>query len=145
MTFRKRLTSNRTLAITIGLVYLWFGALKYFPGLSPAEELAKSTIDSLTFGLIPSDVSIILLAIWETLIGLCLILNLKTRMVIRLALVHMAFTFTPLILDIELSFNHPPYGLTLVGQYIVKNVIIIAALIHILFAHATKDFKSGIS
>ena len=68
----KHLTSNNLLALSIGLTYLWFGLLKFFPGLSPAEDLAQNTIDTLSFGLIPAELSLIFLAIWETAIGLLL-------------------------------------------------------------------------
>jgi len=125
----KQISNNHILAITIGLVYLWFGGLKYFPGLSPADELAKNTINLLTFSYIPSNVSIILLAIWETLIGLLLILNLYRRPAIILALVHLAFTFTPLFLFPQESFENSAFTLTLLGQYIIKNIIIIGALL----------------
>ncbi len=123
--------NTNLLAWSIGLVYLWFGALKLFPGISPAEQLATNTIETLTFGLIPSFLSIKLLAIWEVVVGIGLILNFKRNLIIKLALVHMVFTFTPLFSQTELSFNYLPYGFTLVGQYIVKNVIIIAALLHL--------------
>lgn len=43
------------LRVSLGIVFFWFGALKFFPGLSPAQDLAMRTIDILTFGLIPSD------------------------------------------------------------------------------------------
>ena len=55
--------------ISIGLVYLWFGSLKFFTGVSPAEKLAQDTIEQLTMGLLLPEISIILLALWETLIG----------------------------------------------------------------------------
>jgi uncharacterized membrane protein YphA (DoxX/SURF4 family) len=58
------------LRVSLGLVFLWFGVLKFFPGLSPATEIATMTIERLTFGFIQPDISIIILAIWETLIGL---------------------------------------------------------------------------
>lgn len=131
MTFIKRVSSNNLLAISIGLAYLWFGLLKFFPGLSPAEELAKNTIDALTFGLIPSKVSIVLLAIWETAVGLLLVLNLYSKFAVRLALVHLLFTFTPLFLFPEATFTEPPFHFTLVGQYIFKNFILVAALIYL--------------
>ena len=35
------------LRIALGIVFLWFGALKFLPGLSPAEELAGRTIEAL--------------------------------------------------------------------------------------------------
>ena len=64
------------LAISIGFVYLWFGSLKFFPSLSPAEGLAKNTIHELTFGVLPDSISIVLLAIMEVGIGICLLLNI---------------------------------------------------------------------
>ena len=64
------------LRISMGLVFLWFGALKFFPGLSPAADLATRTIERLTFGLIVPEVSILILAVWESLIGLGLIFGI---------------------------------------------------------------------
>jgi len=60
----KRSQTTRFLSISIGLVYLWFGGLKYFSGFSPAEQLAQDTIAVLTFDLIPPNYSILLLALW---------------------------------------------------------------------------------
>lgn len=116
------------LAISIGIVYLWFGILKFFPELSPAENLAKDTIHHLTFGLISPDVSIIMLAIWEISIGLLFIFAPLRRIVIIFTIIHMVFTFAPLLMFPELSFNEYPFSLTLIGQYIMKNIIIISAL-----------------
>ena len=119
----------KILAISIGIVYLWFGMLKFFPGLSPAESLAIDTIHNLTFGLIQPKVSIVMLAVWEITIGLLFIFAPLNRIVISLTLVHMVLTFTPLLFFPDLSFNNYPFSLTLVGQYIMKNLIIISALI----------------
>ena len=119
----------KILAISIGIVYLWFGMLKFFPGVSPAEGLAQDTIHNLTFGLISPEISIILLAIWEITIGFLFIFSFINRYLIILTFVHMVFTFTPLLLFPDLSFNSNPFSLTLVGQYIMKNLIIISALI----------------
>ena len=129
MKIKEQITNNHILAITLGLVYLWFGGLKFFSHLSPAEDLAKNTIDVLTFGMIPSNVSIILLAIWETVIGVFLILNMFRKPIIILALVHLVFTFTPLLFFPNQSFNHSPLVFTLLGQYIFKNVVLIGALL----------------
>jgi len=117
------------IAISIGMVYLWFGLLKFFPNVSPAEELAKNTVDQLTFGLLPTNFSYILLAIWETVIGILLLLNLYNRVVIIAALIHMVFTFSPIFFFPELIFKEVPFSLTLVGQYITKNIIIVSALL----------------
>jgi len=119
----------RYLGISIGLIYFWFGMLKFFPAYSPAEELAINTIAALFGGIIPDTTALLLLATWETVIGLLLIFNLFRRPVIMLALVHMVFTFAPLILLPETSFSVAPFRFTLVGQYIVKNLVIIGALL----------------
>ena len=111
------------LRITIGIIYLWFGALKFFAGVSPAEELAKNTIHLLTFGLINPDLSLLLLAIWETVVGLLLISGLFSRFAFWFVIVHMGCTFTPLILLPKASFNEAPFALTLVGQYIINKTI----------------------
>lgn len=116
------------LRISIGIIYIWFGVLKFFPGVSPAEELAKETIHLLTFRLIKPDLSLLLLAIWETSIGVLLVVGLYSRLVIRIVLVHTICTFTPLFLLPALSFTAAPFSLTLVGQYIIKNIVIISAL-----------------
>ena len=132
MGFKGRMSKNNMLAICIGIVYLWFGMLKFFPGLSPAEVLAKDTINQLTFGFVPSNVSIIMLAIWETAIGVFLIGNLFNRATLILALVHITLTFSPLIFFPELTFDGAPFHLTLLGQYIIKNVIIAGMLVVLL-------------
>lgn len=114
--------------IAIGLVYLWFGTLKFFPGLSPAEELATDTISMLTFHIIAPNMELVVLAILEVAIGIFLILNIKTTIAIYVALFHILFTFSPLFFFYDKSFNGNPIALTLVGQYIIKNLIIIGAL-----------------
>lgn len=123
--------SARFLCFSIGIVYVWFGLLKFFPGLSPAENLAGETMSVLTFHLVPSNVSIPLLALWETGLGILLILNRWHRISIPLALVHISLTFTPIFLLPELVFADNPLLLTLTGQYIAKNIIIISVLVYL--------------
>jgi len=123
------------LRISIGIIYVWFGALKFYPNLSPADQLAKDTIWLITFGLIPNNVSIILLALWETLLGAVLIIGVWKRAVFYILLIHMICTFVPLFFFTDISFTDSPYAFTLVGQYIMKNLIIICAAL-VLNAHA---------
>ena len=121
---------NSTLKLirfSLGIIFLWYGLLKFFPSLSPAEELATKTIDILFFGLIDPVLSIKLLAILEVSIGLGFILGIYTRFITAVFIGHMLFTFSPLFLLPELSFTHAPYAFTLVGQYIVKNIVFILA------------------
>lgn len=120
------------LVISTGIVYTWFGMLKFYPGISPAEDLAQATLDKLTFGLVPSHISYTALAAWEVLIGVAMILNRPRRWIIYLALVHLVFTFTPMFLFPDLCFQRGSIALTLVGQYIVKNVMLLSALLFLL-------------
>lgn len=117
------------LQISIGIIYLWFGGLKFFPHVSPAEGLASETIYHLTFGVFTHEQSLILLALWEVSIGMFLVIRRYFNVVFWAVLLHMICTFSPLILLPAVSFTAAPYGLTLVGQYIIKNIVIVSALI----------------
>jgi len=115
------------LRISLGLVFFWFGVLKFFPGLSPAQSLATRTIEVLTFGLIQPEVAIIILAAWETVIGLGLILGRPMRLILLLLFLQMLGTITPVFLFPAEVFSQIPYAPTLEGQYIIKNMVLISA------------------
>ena len=115
------------LRISIGVIFVWFGFLKFFPGLSPAQKLATKTITLLSFGLIPDFVIINGLAVWEVLIGLGLISGKFMRETLLLLFLQMAGTFTPIFLFPNEVFTHFPYAPTLEGQYIIKNLVLVAA------------------
>jgi len=115
------------LRISVGIVFLWFGFLKFFPDLSPAQEIATDTIERLTFSLIPANATIIILATWETLIGLGLISGAFLRVTLFLLFTQMLGTLTPLILFPGETFTIFPYAPTLEGQYIIKNLVLISA------------------
>jgi uncharacterized membrane protein YkgB len=117
----------RLLRISLGVVFLWFGALKFFPGLSPATELALRTIEILTFGSVPPAVAINILAAWESAIGLGLIFGVFMRATLLLLFVQMLGTITPIFLFPELVFTRVPYAPTLEGQYIIKNLVLVSA------------------
>lgn len=117
----------RLLRVSLGIVFFWFGFLKFFPGLSPATELATKTIDMLTFGAVPSGVAINVLAVWESAIGLGLIFGVAMRVTLLLLFVQMLGTITPIFLFPELVFTRIPYAPTLEGQYIIKNIVLVSA------------------
>ena len=113
--------------IALGIVFLWFGALKFFPNLSPAEDLAARTITALTGGVVQPGLSLPVLAAWESLIGIGLILNRWMRGVLLLLAVQMLGTFTPLVLFPSETWTVFPIAPTLEGQYIIKNIVLIGA------------------
>lgn len=115
------------LRLSIGLIFIWFGGLKFFPGASPAEELALSAISVLTFSLIPNSLALFLLALFEVVIGIGLIIGRYMRVILLMLVLQMAGTMSPLILFPEIVFQSPPFLLTIEGQYIIKNVIVISS------------------
>ena len=115
------------LRVSLGVNFLWFGALKLIPGLSPAEGLAAETIEVLTFGFVQPEVSVVVLGIWEVLIGIGLITGWFLRITLFLLLVQMIGTMTPLFLFPAETFTRFPYAPTLEGQYIIKNLVLISA------------------
>lgn len=130
------------LRISIGIVYIWFGALKFFPLVSPAECLAMDTIEALTFGLFSGRFACLLLAVLEVSIGLMLVLHIKPKSTILLMLGHMICTLTPAFVFPEEFFSEAPFGLTLVGQYIIKNIVFITAAILLYKMESLLQMKS---
>lgn len=117
------------LRISIGIIFFWFGILKFFEGLSPAEDLAIRTISAITFNMVPEKVIIYGLAAWEVLIGIGFLFNIFMRETLILLFLQMLGTFFPLFLFPDEVFHVFPISLTLEGQYIVKNLIIISGAI----------------
>ncbi len=115
------------LRISLGIIFFWFGFLKFFHGVSSAETIATKTISVLTFGLIEPSVSIIILAAWETMIGLGLLFNKFLRETLFLLFLQMLGTITPLFFFPAETFKIFPFVPTLEGQYIIKNLILISA------------------
>jgi uncharacterized membrane protein YphA (DoxX/SURF4 family) len=115
------------LRVSLGVVFLWFGALKFFPSMSPAEDLATRTVSALTFDAVPPSVSLPVLAAWECLIGVGLLTGRATRATLLLMWTQMAGTVTPLVLFPHEAFVRVPYAPTLEGQYILKNLVLVSA------------------
>ena len=111
------------------MVFFWFGVLKFFPALSPAEALAGRTIAALSGGRIGPSLSMPALAIAECVIGLGLIAGRGLRAVLLLLWLQMLGTLTPLVLFPHETFARVPFAPTLEGQYIVKNLVLITASI----------------
>ncbi len=111
-------------AASIGLsVFIWFGLLKLL-GLSPAADLAAHTVYWF-----PPRVFVPVLGWWEVTIGVCLLFRPLVRLALLLLFLQMPGTALPLVLLPGVCFSQFPLGLTLEGQYIIKNLTIISAAI----------------
>ena len=109
------------LRISLAIIFIWFGALKPL-GMSPAAGLVKKTV----YWFDP-DMFIVVLGIWEVLIGLTMLFKPTIRISIFLLYLQMPGTMLPLILLPDVCFTSFPFGLTLEGQYIIKNLVLISA------------------
>ena len=113
------------LRISLGLVILGFGVLKYFPGVSPAEPLVARTVEALTFGMLTGHAAVVTTAVVETVLGLILL----TGKGLRAGLVLMAFWLLGIMAPVVLFFGDlfPGFVPTLEAQYVLKDVILAAA------------------
>ncbi len=124
--------------VAIFIVFFWFGALKFL-GLSPASPLAEALTER-TIGMEFFQLSFIILAVLECLIGILFLIPKATRIVLPLLLLHMAVVCSPLLLVPDLVWTNP-FVPSLEGQYIIKNVVLVALAIAI--AATTKPLKSA--
>ena len=110
------------LRYSLAMIFIWFGLLKPL-GISPAQELVENTVywfdDKATF--------VNFLGWWEVVIGFTMCVRPLIRISIFLLFLQIPGTFLPLVLLPEVCYTDFPYGLTLEGQYIVKNLIIISS------------------
>ncbi|MBI2106846.1 hypothetical protein HYT57_02570 [Candidatus Woesearchaeota archaeon] len=111
------------LRYSLAIVFIWFGLLKSF-GYSPASELVTKTIY-----FVDPNWFVPFLGWWEFAIGFCLLFKPLIRAGIFLMFLQMIGTFLPLILLPSVVYGPVPFSLTLEGQYIIKNIVLIGAAI----------------
>lgn len=109
------------LCVAFAIIYFWYGILKVV-GISPAEELVKKSTDWIF-----SHEFVVFLGFWEMVIGVCFIFKKTRRISLWLLFLQFPGTFMPLFTNPEDCYTYFPFGLTLEGQYIFKNLILIAA------------------
>lgn len=111
------------LRFALGVIFIWYGGLKVL-GMSPAADLVAKTVYW-----VPPEYFIPFLGWWEVLIGISMLVRPLIRLSILLLFIQLPGTMLPLILLPDVVFTHPPIGLTLEGQYIIKNLVLISAAI----------------
>ena len=115
--------------IALAIVYIWFGGLKII-GISPAGDLVEQTV----FWFKPQ-IFIPVLGICEVIIGLGLLIKRFVPITLLLLLLHMIATLFPLFILTDACFDTFPYRPTLVGQYIIKNLVLVAGALVIAGKH----------
>jgi uncharacterized membrane protein YkgB len=116
-------TGLTLLRISIGIVYLWFGALKVI-GASPAAPLIAEAWDFMPMSM---DLFVRIIGALEMLIGIGFIFKIAMRLVIGAMLMQMIGAMSPLVLAPGRIWAQFPHLLTLEGQYVIKDIILISA------------------
>ncbi|NUT31847.1 MAG: DoxX family protein [Hamadaea sp.] len=112
------------LRVSLGLVFLGFGALKFIPGASPAEALVMRTLDTLTFGVLSGQTAVVVTAVAECFIGVTLVSGRLLRTGLAVLGVSLIGIMSPLVLFFGDLFPGTP---TIEAQYVVKDIVLAAA------------------
>ncbi len=131
------------LRLSAGFIYFFFGFLKFFPDLSPAELLAGQSIMRLTNYMVDAQTALFWLAIFECIIGLSFLFNVFLRWLFCLFIFHQLSTFLPLFMFPEITFKFVPFAPTFEGQYIFKNLISLSAGWTVMFPAVKASFKAS--
>ncbi len=130
------LTAHSLLALrlSVGAVFLAFGALKLFPGVSPAESLVSETTRILSFGLMPAGPAVLAVGVLECIVGACLLTGRALRGAICILATLLVGILSPLVLLAPRLFSGPHHAPTLEGQYVIKDLIVVTATL-VIAAH----------
>lgn len=110
------------LRISLGVVFVWFGLLKVL-GISPVADMVVTTLRW-----IEPYFALVGLGIVEIALGLGLLTGVALRGVLAILWVQLAGTFLVFVLQPALAFRGGnPFLLTVEGEFIVKNLVLIAA------------------
>ena len=115
------------LRVSLGLIFLVFGVLKFFPGISPIEGLATRTTEALSFAMLSPGVGMKVIAVLECAIGLSFISGRFLRVAVWLMGAQMIGAMSPLVLFPGELFSGPSHAPSLVAQYIIKDIVLVGA------------------
>ncbi len=119
--------SDGALRLSLGAVFLGFGVLKFIPGASPAENLSVRTMGELTGGRIGGSTARIAVASLESAVGLSLLTGRGMRVGLALLGMNLVGVMAPLVLFPKTLFSGRFHAPTLVGQYVLKDVVLLGA------------------
>jgi uncharacterized membrane protein YphA (DoxX/SURF4 family) len=109
------------LRVSLGVVFLGFGVLKFFPGASPAEALVARTVDTLSLGVVSGRGAVLLTAVAECFIGITLVSGKFLRAGLLVLAASLVGIMSPLVLFFGDMFPGTP---TLEAQYVFKDIVL---------------------
>jgi putative oxidoreductase len=119
--------SMTILRVSLGAIFLGFGVLKLFPGISPAANLVEATTHVLFLGLVPGPIALVGVGLLECTIGILLIAGKAMRAAIYMLAFQLVGILSPVVLLAPRLFSGPHNAPTLEGQYVLKDVVLVGA------------------
>ena len=111
------------LRIALGVVYVWFGILK-IAGASPVDQLVASM-----FPFLPANVAVAGMGWVEVALGAGLLAGFGVRWIAAAQVLHLLGTFAVFVFHPAVAFDGSPFFVTFEGEFIAKNLVLIAALL----------------
>ncbi len=110
------------LRLSLGLVFVWFGALKIFD-VTPVTDLVGRTVYW-----VDPDWFVPVLGVAEVAIGLGLMFGVALRPILALFAGQMIGTFLVFVVLPDVAFqNGNVFKLTVEGEFVLKNLVLLAA------------------
>ncbi len=117
--------------LALFIVFFWFGSLKLF-GLSPANDLVEALLLKIPImNMWPFESFIVVLGLFEMIIAVLFLSQRTTKIAVMILIPHMITTIVPLFLLPDMVWQGT-FAPTLEGQYIIKNIVIVALAISVL-------------
>jgi len=136
MRFSKK-TSFLLAHLALFVVFFWFGFLKFF-GVSPANELVRELLLMIPImNLWSFESFIIVLGLVEVMIAILLLFPKTTKYGVAILIPHMLTTLLPLFLLPAIVWQQA-FVPTLEGQYIIKNIVIVALALSVVLERKSK-------
>ncbi len=125
------------LRVTLGIVFIWFGLLKILDE-SPVKMLISDA-----YPFLPLQAFLLILGIWEVVIGIGLLTKRAPRITIGLLWLQMIGVFMgPLLLPHYFFQYSNPFFLTMYGEFVIKNIVFLSASL-VIGGHIVKQMQAG--
>lgn len=127
--------------VAIFIVFFWFGFLKIID-MSPAKELVEA-LAAKTIPFVPFDAFYLFLGVWEAAIGVLFLFPRLTKWALGIMLVQMFTTFGPLVFLPKMVWQVFLLAPNLEGQYVIKNVVLIALALFVYHSNREQQKESS--
>jgi putative oxidoreductase len=129
------------LRVTLAITFLWFGALK-ITNDTPVGDFVARTVDWIPG--VNGSWFVPFLGVVEVLLGLALLFNRGLRVVLPLLFAHLVGTFLALVTQPDVTFQDGnPMMLTTEGEFVIKNLILLSAILVLYGRHRSLSPSSG--